>query len=88
MPVCRRPGCVAQSVDGESCAIHRDGLGRVCEPCRGTGNYNYVDPHGRASASPCDRCGGTGLKDAKVSHRSSKRDDLVDARGLILEAEK
>lgn len=81
MPMCSRPGCVAQAVSDGFCPVHATRAGKACETCRGTGSHFYS---GQGLTMACQRCGGTGLKDS--SARQMKRrpeDDPVEKRGLI-----
>lgn len=81
MPVCSRPGCVAASVDGELCAVHKQRLGKPCKRCKGVGSCFYV---GQGLTMACLDCGGTGLADYKASApRRKPQDDPVEKRGLI-----
>lgn len=90
-PVCERPGCVAAAVADGLCTIHLRGLGVPCAYCRGSGRVVRVDGEhdARTVSAACDRCGGTGLKDAKRSKLMPKNDrERVDERGLIAQSEK
>lgn len=82
MPMCNRPGCVAQAVAGsEFCGVHSHPVGKVCPRCRGTGSYYY---RGQELTMSCQTCGGTGLLDHKAHAPRKRRDeDPIDQRGLI-----
>ncbi len=74
---CRFPGCVCLAKDGgDLCVVHVDpSAGNACPSCAGTG---WLRPQ-----SPCDRCGGIGLRDAKVARARRRKEDLADERGII-----
>ena len=83
--VCSFPGCVSLVPDGGvRCVVHRGRQGVRCEHCKGSGAFVGDD----RTRIPCDRCGGTGLKDARRrAPRAKKGADPVDHRGLIQRAE-
>ena len=77
--VCFAPGCLG-SPDGTGwCAVHRQGLGRICQTCGGTGLHYYASG---SSTRPCDRCGASGRRDARRRPLRA-RSVPVDQRGLI-----
>ena len=86
MPMCSRPGCVAQAVNGSGfCSVHAHPAGKACARCRGTGSYFY---RGQDLTMACQTCGGTGLIDQKTSApRRKPKDDPIEQRGLIQVAE-
>lgn len=83
--MCRFPGCAAGVVSGDVCQVHAKPIGaRWCDTCHGTGNHFYS---GQNQTMACQRCGGTGLKDAKTSKHVPKSErEPVDERGLIQKA--
>jgi len=83
MPMCSRPGCVAQATDGDLCGIHAARVGKPCYACHGSGTLKrevgrkWID-------DPCAVCAGTGLADQKLAAPRTARDaDPVDKRDLM-----
>jgi hypothetical protein len=84
MSVCRRPGCVSDAVEDGLCRIHDSGAGVSCSACRGTGYIRSCFVDKVLVKDPCDRCGGTGLRDQRRSKRVPHEEiQPVDRRGLI-----
>lgn len=86
MTPCRYPGCVSEAKTDGLCPVHEKPTGsRMCDTCHGTGSHFYS---GQNLTMACQRCGGTGFKDAKTSKVVPKRERVpVDQRGLIQKIE-
>lgn len=83
--MCEKPGCVAEADIGGLCPAHRTGLGKPCEACNGSGTtWRTNQTTMKAQREACDRCCGTGLRDARKHQPRERRDaDPIDGRGLI-----